>query len=375
MSDRERPLAVKMVAYGEQFAGAERQLLTLCTGLVRRGIDVQVHLRFDRDLASRLRTAGLTVDATETRSLGALARQLADPTDARSASIIHAHNIRSSMAAAAAHAYGGVPVVKTEHGSPWATGGSASVRYKTVLARFIETTALRTADATIVFVSRDLQRAAGWAQALRQEVIPNGVDLPAQRSPRPPELETDAFNVVFAGRLETVKGPLTALAAIASLPHQSRIRLTMLGEGPLRPDVDAALRDPALRDRARILGFREDALSFIEHADALVMPSLHEGLPFAALEALAYGTPLVASGVGGLLEVLSHDETALLVPPGDASAVAEALLRLESSPMLAARLRSAGEVLVRERLSADAMVDAYVGVYERTLEALNRSCR
>lgn len=366
---------VRMLAYGEQFGGAERQIVTLCGGLIERGIPVSCHLQFDRDLAERLRGLGCEVHDLSTRSLRRNIDDIAHRVYEDRPPIIHAHNTRSSVLASLVHARHRTPIVKTEHGAAPTGGSSATERLKSRLGRSLEVAGLRAAGAEIVFVSRDLQQLAGWAAPSRSRVIPNGVVLPAKVPARPAELRESRFNVVFAGRLEAVKAPLAAIAAMAALPAGSRAHLLMLGDGPLKSEVLAAAAAPEVQSKVTLLGFRPDALSFIAHADAVVLPSLHEGLPFVALEALALGTPLIASRVGGLQEYLIDRQTVLFTTPGEAVSVSTAIREAECDEALRARLVNQGRTMVRENLSGESMVSAYVALYEQAIDRSHHATR
>jgi glycosyltransferase involved in cell wall biosynthesis len=173
--------------------------------------------------------------------------------------------------------------------------------------------------------------------------------------------------VVFAGRLETVKAPLSAVGAMLELPADSQARLFVLGDGPMMADVSALSRHPALRSKVTLLGFRSDALRFVAHADAVLLPSLHEGLPFVALEALACGTPLIASEVGGLREFLVHGRDVYFTAPGDTATLAKGISILERDPALRSTLGKNGVELINRELSADRMVDRYLATYQKRL--------
>jgi glycosyltransferase involved in cell wall biosynthesis len=105
----------------------------------------------------------------------------------------------------------------------------------------------------------------------------------------------------------------------------------------------------------------------LEACDVFALPSRHEGLGVAALEAMARGRPVVASAVGGLAEVVVANETGILVPPGDAAALAAALERLIADPALARRLGAAGAKRVAEHFRAEQMVAAYEALYREIL--------
>jgi glycosyltransferase involved in cell wall biosynthesis len=97
------------------------------------------------------------------------------------------------------------------------------------------------------------------------------------------------------------------------------------------------------------------------------MPSLHEGLPYTLLEAMALGTPVIASRVGGLAETLQDGATGLLIEPGDTLALADAIRKLIADPSLRARLGDAAQRLQRANYSLEAMAGGYLDVYRQVL--------
>lgn len=97
------------------------------------------------------------------------------------------------------------------------------------------------------------------------------------------------------------------------------------------------------------------------------MPSLHEGLPYTLLEAMALGTPVIASRVGGLAEIIQDDATGLLVAPGNAGALADAIRKLIADPSFRTRLGDAAQRLQRAKYTLEAMADSYIDVYRGVL--------
>jgi glycosyltransferase involved in cell wall biosynthesis len=110
-------------------------------------------------------------------------------------------------------------------------------------------------------------------------------------------------------------------------------------------------------------GFQRNVYDYIAHCDALLMPSLHEGLPYTLLEAMALGIPVIASRVGGLAEVIEDGRTGLLLPPEDAPALAAAIRQLQRDAGLRARLGAAALEIQRSRYSLNAMTESYLRVY------------
>lgn len=142
-------------------------------------------------------------------------------------------------------------------------------------------------------------------------------------------------------------------------------RFLLIGDGPLREEVERLTRELHLEEAVTFLGTRQDVPELLTLMDAVVLPSLEEGFPVAILEAMAAGQPVVATAVGGNPEAVVHGETGLLVPPGDSRALAEAMVWLLEHPGEAARFGEAGRRRVAERFEISATVRQYEAVYER----------
>jgi glycosyltransferase involved in cell wall biosynthesis len=208
--------------------------------------------------------------------------------------------------------------------------------------------------------------AAGLEEAgLRShETITNGIapaPEPADRVALAADwrLAPDRPLVLAVGRLVPVKNHELAIRAIAAVPDTE---LVLVGEGPLAGELLRTADALGVADRVHLVGVRADARALIGAADAVVLPSRVEGLPLVALEALAAGTPLVATAVRGVRELVDGT-TAALVPPDDEHALAEGLRRVLGDPSLAAALGRAGRRLAARYREAD-MVAAYLRLYE-----------
>jgi hypothetical protein len=197
----------------------------------------------------------------------------------------------------------------------------------------------------------------GVAAALEEHGLPPFATVPNAVGPPPPPGERLA-NVVAVGRLVEQKNHELAIRAITQVPGAT---LAIVGDGTLRPQLErlaAELGAPVI-----FTGVRPDARALMGAADVVVMPSRWEGLPLSALEALASGTPLVATNVRGLRELVTDGENALLVPE-EPEALAAALRRVLDDQELATRLSEAGR-RVEGAGSDDALVAGFLAVYER----------
>jgi glycosyltransferase involved in cell wall biosynthesis len=201
--------------------------------------------------------------------------------------------------------------------------------------------------------------ALGWGlDPGRVSVLPNPAPpLPAMpsREELRRELGLDGPTLAFAGRLTGQKALGVALAAVAEVDGVS---LLLLGDGPERPGLERRTAALRLDGRVRFLGggTREDVLRLFRAADASVLPSEWENFPHTVVEALAVGTPVIATAVGGVAEIVRDGENGLLVPPGDVAALAAAIDRLVHENGLRERLAAAAapsvEPLAETRLLA-----------------------
>lgn len=175
----------------------------------------------------------------------------------------------------------------------------------------------------------------------------------------------EAFLVGTVGRLSPEKGGVDLLIrAVARLRRANgRAQLLVVGDGPLRAGLErlaAELDAPVL-----FTGTRSDVARLLGAMDAFALPSLHEALPIAVLEAMWMGLPVVATRVGGVPEVVRHELDGLLVPPGDDEALYRALLRLEGNSGLAHMLASAAQAHVRAHFTIELMIKRVERIYEQ----------
>ena len=205
---------------------------------------------------------------------------------------------------------------------------------------------------------------ASWAgsvaSARRVRVIPNFVrDL----LPPPPADRRDEAMILAVGRLSHEKGFDVLLRAFGESGLAARgVRLTILGEGGERRRLEGLAADIGIAAAVEMPGIVPDPETWMARATAFVLPSRYEGFPNALLEAMAMGCPAIAADCdSGPREIVRHGENGLLVPVGDAGALAGALAALFADEALRRRLGQ-GAVKVRESFSADAIVAAWESV-------------
>jgi glycosyltransferase involved in cell wall biosynthesis len=203
------------------------------------------------------------------------------------------------------------------------------------------------------------------------EVIHTGIEIPLE----PPDeagrraarerfgFPADCVAAGHMGAFTSEKGQDVAIDAVALCELSLRIRLALAGEGPL----GAEMRKRAASLPITFLGFVEDRAAFYAALDLFIMPSKSEAWGLAALEAMAYGVPVVASNVGGLAEMIEHGSGGWLVPPGDPQALAEAITLAASER---SQLREAGSAARRRArlFSAERTAERTEAFYRRLLE-------
>ena len=170
--------------------------------------------------------------------------------------------------------------------------------------------------------------------------------------------------------VQRLSPPKTPLVFVRALPRILAERpdavAWVVGDGPLRASVEQAATEAGLAGRVSFLGLRKDVPDILSASDVTVHSSLREGLPRVVLEALAVGTPVVATAVGGVPDVLADGVNGLLVPPEDPAALAGAVLATLADPEAAARRAQAGRAALHP-FSARQMLDEQHALYRRLL--------
>ena len=204
------------------------------------------------------------------------------------------------------------------------------------------------------------------------EVIPYTTSLPAPAVPRADRRSAAVpFTVLFVGRLVERKGVSHLVDAVSLVPPGTDVRLVIVGDGPERARIAARIREKRLDGRVAVRGRVSDAelQAAYAAADAFVLPAVvdrrgdTEGLGVVLLEAMNHRVPVIASAIGGITDIVEDGVSGLLVPPGDAPALAAALGRLAGAPDLAAGLGEAGYRRLRERFDWDAITRRWLEVY------------
>ena len=170
------------------------------------------------------------------------------------------------------------------------------------------------------------------------------------------------------GSLVEAKDHATLISAMRILVDTDPlIHLVIAGEGPLRADLEAQILRLGLEDNIQLLGHRTDIPQLLSALDVFVMSSVSEGLGTSVLDALASSLPVVVTQAGGIPEMIHNEETGLLVPTGNAEALAEGILRLLRDGTAAQQMAERGKALLTEKFTVETMVRGTVDVYNEVL--------
>ena len=223
------------------------------------------------------------------------------------------------------------------------------------------------------YIARNTDLFITASQAARAALIEKGAPPEKVRAianaedarPASGKRETSAaFEVVVVANLSERKGHRTLLEALLQLRQRS-LHVTFVGEGETRPAIEAFIREHGLESKVALAGFRRDDYELIAGADLFVLPSLRdEDMPYVILSAMSLGKPIIASDVAGITEEIRDGIDGLIVPPGDATALAEAIAKLHDDPALRARLGASAKARHQELFTVDRAVAQYLAVYE-----------
>jgi glycosyltransferase involved in cell wall biosynthesis len=294
--------------------------------------------------------------------------------DTKQADVIHMHGYGATTFGRLCAWSAGIPAVLHEHANhtttPWFQQAA-----DWVLARQTDV-AIAVSASTAEFTTR-----ARLIPAERTKVVYLGSPLEEFGRPRSPEMvaaaraslgiSPDTIAVGTVTRLMPSKGnEYLVEAAPALLAKYPRMRIFIVGEGELQPQLEAQARALNLGDRLVFAGFRRDVAEVLAALDFIVFPSLWEGTPLTAFEALAAGKPIVSTDADGLLDILTDRVDALVVPKRDAGALVRAIDELVDDPALAQRLAEGAR-----RTGAKYDIGLFVRKMERLYEILHETSR
>ncbi|HYB22266.1 MAG TPA: glycosyltransferase [Solirubrobacteraceae bacterium] len=283
--------------------------------------------------------------------------------------LLHAHSSKAgALARLARPAHPRLPVLYTPHG--YAFAGHFERRLERIAYREIERALAPLASRVICVCEAEARLARSVGPATRVRVVHNGVE-PAGEGPvdaRMAELSKRGPVVCALTLLRPGKGLETLIdAAPRLLAAHPRAQLAIWGEGPDLKALRARAAAQGIADAVHFLGPTTQPLAVLRGAAIFVHPSWAESFPYAILEAMSVGAPIVASDVGGIPEALTAGESGLLVPAGEVDGLAGALLQLLDDPARAQRLGACARSRLEREFTRASMVAGVLGVYDEAL--------
>lgn len=359
------------------------QLLTQARGgPVDHAVDLAVELaRLGHDshvvgpsgaYAARLAGTGVSVhhadirskhDVVGTRAVAGVLRRIAPD-------VVHLQDRRAGFAGRALGTLTGQPTVYTLHGVPDPLVGrvpgnlplaretwrdrAADLAAERLLARAPRSRVVVPCEALADYARDHVGIPAGRVRTVHNGVTGSWLAAPAAPRPRGP------VTAVWLGLMQPVKRVVALVRAAADVAD---LRLVLVGDGPQRAAVEAAIAESRAGDRITLTGFTDDPARHLRSADFLVHPSAAEACPMAVLQAMACGLPVLATSVGGVPEIVRDGIDGLLVPAGDDDELREALRLLAKDEDARRAFSRNGRRRVEERFTAAHCAAALVQVY------------
>lgn len=356
-------LDICLVADSLDIGGAERHVVDLATALRRRGHAVTIACSTDGPLTDTAAAGDVSVlpllhhrvkrcvSSRYAWRLGSLLR-------AHTFDVVHAHMYASQVAAAVAVLNTGVPLVMTEHSECcW------QLKRHRRIAHWARSRAQHIIAVSDAIFTGLLEPLGAQKITLIPNAVPPLTDLQFRRRADVRQGGARPAYVGVVARLCPEKGVDIFLQAVARIaPSVPDTRFVIVGDGPLMRPLQARAESLGVVSRVRFLGARTDARAIMATLDLLVVPSLTEGSPLVVLEALSAGLPILASRVGHIPAQLARHDSAILVPPGNPKALADALRSLLGDSGRFAALRSAAAHGTGQD-SHDSMVERVEQIY------------
>ena len=333
------------------------------------GVELRAISLNDGTLVRKLREAGLVVHVIpESRhSLPRIVMKAAGLVGANRIDIIHTHRYKENLIGfLLARALRARRLMTTVHGLPESSGDGRRKQGGEFLRVRGNYLLLRHGFTQVFAVSEEMRRALTDRFRIRPEkvrVIYNGV-LPGSAPGREGEPSREGFHIGTVGRLVPVKDFDLFLRLAAELRNRlPHVRLSILGDGPLKGTLQETARTLKVGDVVEFLPFCLDPRPFYRSLDLYVNTSLHEGIPLSLLEAMACETPVVAPKVGGIPEIITHEREGLLPEKRSPASFADACVRVLCDEPLRRRMGQAARQRVLEAFSDERMANSYCSSY------------
>jgi glycosyltransferase involved in cell wall biosynthesis len=357
---------------GKEWRGGQRQSLLLSEALKLSGYSIQLCVQPDSPLHKKALEASVPVLPVRMRGeMDVLAIfRLARLMRRKKCRLVHFHDAHSLAMGSAAASLAKVPlrVISRRVDFPLRSNYFSHLKY----TKDID---------TLIAVSQNVKEVLieGGINSEKIRVIPDGIDYLLFKKAassdylrRELSFGPDDFLVGIVAHLADHKGHKYLIKATQILKEKApKIKVIIVGSGPLRMELGKQAKEIDVEDIVFFLGFREDIPQILASLDLFVLSSYLEGLGSSIMDAMASRLPVVATNVGGIPELVVHEETGLLVPPRRSTALAKAILRIYENHELGEKLGRKGYELVHRKFSAEAMANKIILEYERIAKEKN----
>lgn len=286
--------------------------------------------------------------------------------------VVHAHNWNTFCESilACILSRGSKRIIHTIHGYHFDYPNTLSGQFKKKIRHSIEKI-LSLRSYKICTVSNEIklyiEKEIGIPES-KIKVVLNGITTgapPPQRSTSQTfGIKKETFTLGFVGRLAVVKNIDTLLRAIKIIRRScANIRLLIVGDGSERAYLESYSKEIGVDDCVSFLGYRDDVKMILQSVDIFILPSHYEGISIALLEAMACGLPVIASNVGGNLEIVIHNETGFLFPSRDINALTKCVVQLYSNPELINKMGKNAQNRVEKSFDIKNTISKYAALY------------
>ena len=359
-------MSLFQVDAGKEWRGGQRQSFLLAEEIRKKGYPVHFIVQPDSPLQKRVSEAGIPFSSVRIRhELDLMAAlHLAWIMRRKACLLVHFHDAHSLAVGSYAASMAKVPLKVISRRVDFALKKNplSQRKYR------------RSVDA-IVAVSDGVKKVLvdGGIDPGIIEIVPDGIDFSPHAGEKKSDylrreltLDPDSFLVGIVAHLADHKGHAYLIQATKILKEKApKIKIIIVGEGPLLMDLNKQTREIHVEDMVCFLGFRNDVPQILASLDLFVLSSYLEGMGSSIMDAMAHKLPVVATRVGGIPEVVIDGKTGLLVPPRKPEALAEAILKIYHDPSLAQRFGQVGYEVVHQCFSAESMANKILGVYQR----------
>ncbi|OEF96809.1 glycosyltransferase family 4 protein [Desulfuribacillus alkaliarsenatis] len=357
---------------GGEYGGAEQYLVNLARKLQGSPYQIQMACFYDSEFAAVLRKYQIPVHTVlpSSRFDFTLAQKLRRLMIQEKIDIVHTHGVRANFFGRLAARKLKLPIATTVH-SELRQDYQNPVAYMLALGMERMTQPLTTRYIAISnSIKQDMIKRGIPEQKI--EVIYSGIDFAEFVEEKTSTLELPQPPVIgIVGRLQEVKGHRYAIMAMpAILQKYPEVNLVIIGDGPLKEDLMKLAKQIQVADNVHFLGFQQSVSSLLNQFDIFLMPSLSEGLGLSLIEAMSQGIPVIASEVGGMVDVVQDTgdlltSTGILVSAKDANAIAENAKLLLADSNIAQQMGMRGQADVLKRFNSERMIAEIADFYEK----------